>query len=54
MPNYAEMYRTLFRSQSQAIEILQKAQQETEEMYLSAPEPDIRILDTTKQDDENE
>jgi len=50
MPDYAEMYRILFQSQSKAIEVLQKAQQATEEMYISAPEPDIRILDADKQD----
>lgn len=49
MPDYAKMYRTLFRSQTKAIEILQAAQQETEEMYLSSTEPDIRVL--SKPDD---
>jgi hypothetical protein len=41
----------LFQSQTQAIEILQAAQQDTEEMYISAPEPDIRVLDIKKADD---
>jgi hypothetical protein len=54
MPDYAVMYRKLFQSQTRAIEILQKAQQDTEEMYLSAPEPDIRLLDIGKKDGENE
>jgi len=49
MPDYAAMYKTLFNSQSKAIEILQKAQQTTEEMYISAPDPDIRLFDTSKQ-----
>ena len=40
MPDYAEMYRVLFRAQTKAIELLQKAQQETEEMYISAEETD--------------
>lgn len=44
MPNYAEMYRKLFKAQSDAIALLQQAQQETEEIYISAPEPDIRVL----------
>ena len=54
MPDYAAMYRKLFNSQTQAIEILQKAQQATEEMYLSAPEPDIRLLDNADKQDDSE
>jgi len=45
MPDYAKMYKTLFQSQPRAIEILQKAQQDTEEMYITAPEPELRILE---------
>ena len=51
MPNYPAMYSKLFRAQTtaielqkEALEILVKAQQETEEMYIAAPEPEIRIL----------
>ena len=51
MPDYAKMYRLLFNSQTDAIalqeqvmEILKKAQQATEEIFVSAPEPDIRVL----------
>ncbi len=55
MPDFAAMYRKLFNSQTQAIEILQNAQKDTEEMYIAAPDPDIRVLDTGKQNDgENE
>ncbi len=55
MADFAAMYRKLFNSQTQAIELLQKAQQDTEEMYITAPDPDIRIFDKGKQDDgENE
>ncbi len=50
MADFAAMYRKLFNSQTQAIELLQKAQQDTEEMYMSAPEPDIRFFDKGKQD----
>ena len=42
MPDYKEMYGRLFQSQTQAIEILIKAQQATEEMYMSASE-DIAV-----------
>lgn len=41
MPDYAAMYKRLFQSQTLAIEILQKAQRDTEEMYISAPELNI-------------
>ena len=51
MPDYAAMYKRLFRSQTEAIAILQKAQQDTEEMYISSPEPDIRVLETKKPED---
>lgn len=48
MPDYVAMYKKLFNSQTDAIAILQQAQRDTEEMYISSPEPDIRILDTKK------
>lgn len=51
MPDYAKMYKRLFQSQTQAIKLLQKAQQDTEEMYISAPEPDIRILEPKRPED---
>ena len=51
MPDYAAMYKRLFRSQTEAIAILQKAQQDTEEMYISSPEPDIRVLEPKKSED---
>ncbi len=50
MADYATMYRRLFNSQTQAIKILQKAQQDTEEMYMAATDPDIRVIDPGKQD----
>ncbi len=50
MADFAAMYRKLFNSQTQAIELLQKAQQDTEEMYVSSPDPDIRFFDKGKQD----
>lgn len=48
MPDYKEMYQTLFRSMTKATMILQEAQQVTEEMYLSAGLPDIRALNIMK------
>ena len=44
MADYAEMYKHLFRSVIKAIEILQVAQQETEEIYLSAEKPNITLI----------
>jgi len=52
MTDYAAMYRRLFQSQTQAIEILMKAQQDTEEMYISTPVPEIRVLNTQKSEDD--
>ena len=40
MPNYEAMYRKLFNTYTDIIEILQKAQQETEEIYLNSTEDD--------------
>ncbi len=58
MPDYAKMYRTLFNSQTdaialqeQAIEVLKKAQQTVEEMYISMPSPDIHVLETHNPDE---
>ena len=54
MPDYAAMYKRLFQSQTQAIEILQTAQQDTEEMYISAPDPVIRMVDAKKNDEKDD
>ncbi len=39
MPDYKEMYLTLFRACEQAVQVLIKAQQECEEMYIDANNP---------------
>jgi len=44
MPKYDEMYHVIFRACTKAIDILQTAQQETEEIYISSPEPSLTIL----------
>jgi len=44
MPDYKNMYETLFGAATQAILVLQQAQQQTEDMYISAAPPDIRAL----------
>ncbi len=55
MPDYSKMYRVLFTAQTHAIalqeqatSILKEAQKETEEIYISTPSPDIRVLETKK------
>lgn len=50
MPDYAKMYKRLFHAQTKAIEILQKAQQDAEEMYISSQENNIMVFETEKPD----
>lgn len=50
MANYQAMYRRLFNAQTDAITILQKAQQDTEEMYMTAPDSNIRMLSPKETD----
>ena len=44
MADYKEMYLRLMRDTEKAIQILIEAQQECEEMYLSATEPELTVL----------
>lgn len=44
MPDWKEMYLTLFRETEKAIHILIEAQRRCEEMYIDAPEPEIKLL----------
>jgi len=44
MPDHAKMYRHVFNAATDAISLLQKAQQVAEEMYISAPEPQVHVL----------
>ena len=44
MPDYKKMYLALFKATEDAINILEAAQLECEEMYISAEEPEITIL----------
>ena len=48
MPDYKEMYLKMVRASEQAIRILVKAQQECEELYISAPGPELEILDISE------
>ena len=49
MANYALMYYKLFDAQTKVIELLQQAQRDTEEIYVSSPEPGLHILTTQKE-----
>lgn len=44
MPDWKEMYLKLFRETEKAINILTDAQRQCEEMYINAPEPEIKLL----------
>ncbi len=55
MPDYKEMYLTLFRDTAKAISILQLAQQKTEEIYISdeSSSEGIMILLNSNKTNEN-
>ena len=44
MPDYKELYLKLFRASEKAVNILITAQQECEELYISQPEPELKIV----------
>lgn len=44
MPDYRKMYAKMMASCEQAIQLLITAQQECEELYVSAPEGELRML----------
>ena len=44
MPDYKEMYLTLFRATEQAIELLISAQRTCEDMYVNTPEDNLSML----------
>ena len=48
MPDYKEMYLTMFRASEDAINTLIAAQQKCEELYLSMPEAEISVLTIEK------
>lgn len=55
MADYKKMYSTLFNAITDVISILQKAQKETEELYISAAAPNITLLEkpVRESNDEN-
>lgn len=44
MPDYKEMYLKLFRASEDAVNILIAAQRECEELYVSSPEPELKVI----------
>ncbi|MCF2663955.1 hypothetical protein JQM66_05200 [Oscillibacter valericigenes] len=46
MPDYKEMYLHLMRETEKAIRILEKAQQDCEELYVGDEGPVLRVLPT--------
>lgn len=44
MPDYKEMYLKLFRATEEAVNLLIDAQQVCEELYISAPEPELKVV----------
>lgn len=44
MPDYKEMYLKLFDATEKAVEILISAQRECEELYLSSPDPELKLF----------
>jgi hypothetical protein len=54
MADYQKMYTKLFRAVTKSITLLQEAQRETEEIFISADEPNIVVLpvDDNGEDDD--
>jgi len=44
MPDYKTMYLKLFRASEEAVNLLISVQRECEEMYMSAPEAELKVL----------
>ncbi|MBP1737702.1 MAG: hypothetical protein H6Q60_1583 [Oscillospiraceae bacterium] len=49
MPDYKEMYLKLFRASEEAVNVLIAAQRECEELYVSAPEPELKVITLSEQ-----
>lgn len=43
MPDYKELYLKMFRASVEVTKILIAAQLECEELYISSPEPELRV-----------
>lgn len=49
MPDYKEMYLKMLQASEQAVNILIAAQQECEELYISAPQPKFQTISLTSE-----
>lgn len=54
MADYQKMYSTLFNTISEVIDILQKVQQTTEELYISDEAPIVTLLSNSNIGEEDE
>lgn len=48
LPDYKDMYFKLFHATENAIDLLISAQREVEEMYISDPDPEIKLVKLPK------
>ena len=44
MPDYKKMYLRLFHASEEAVNLLIAAQRECEELYVNAPEPELKVI----------
>ncbi len=54
MADYKEMYLRMFRAAAKSIELLQQAQRDCEELYLSAAGPELTVLPCGAPEDREE
>lgn len=52
MPDYQEMYLTLFRATEQAVNTLIAAQQKCEELYINASQGDVIVFPNREDSEE--
>lgn len=52
MPHYKEMYLKLFRATEDVVNLLIDAQQACEELYITAPEPELKVVAMPQQNGE--
>ena len=45
MADYQKMYLTMVRASEEAVSLLIRAQRECEELYMSSPDPEIKVLE---------
>jgi len=54
MPDYKEMYLKMFRASEEAVNILITAQQECEELYISQPESELKVVPLSSENKKSE